>query len=114
MAEDYSIDKAITLFQDKKHRERIFHKNTFKDRYFPVDYLGLLNACFGPKYSAIKNELDMDLTKDDEINLLIACFNAWKNGHIYNQTIEFKQKRNNDILFQQGDQWYQDGLVGKC
>ena len=102
MAEDYSIDKAITLFQDKKNRERIFHKNTFKDRYFPVDYLGLLNACFGPKYSAIKNELDMDLTKDDEINLLIACFNAWKNGHIYNQTIEFKQKRNNDILFQQG------------
>jgi patatin-like phospholipase/acyl hydrolase len=56
LAEDYSIDKAITLFQNQKNREQIFHKNTFKDRYFPVDYLGLFNAGFGPKYSATKKK----------------------------------------------------------
>ncbi|WP_339837094.1 patatin-like phospholipase family protein [uncultured Maribacter sp.] len=56
LAENYSIDKAITLFEDKKNREKIFHKNTFKDRYFPVDYLGLFNAGFGPKYSATKKK----------------------------------------------------------
>ena len=54
LAEDYSIYKAITLFQNKKNREQIFHKNTFKDGYFPVDYLGLLNAGYGPKYSTTK------------------------------------------------------------
>jgi hypothetical protein len=57
LAEDYSLDKAITLFQEKKNRELIFHKkNAFKDRYFLVDYLGLLNAGFGPKYSATKKK----------------------------------------------------------
>tara|TARA_R110000765_G_scaffold120744_3_gene216583 strand:- start:441 stop:791 length:351 start_codon:yes stop_codon:yes gene_type:complete len=54
LAEDYSIYKAITLFQNKKNREQMFHKNTFKDRYFSVDYLGLLNADFDPKYSTTK------------------------------------------------------------
>lgn len=54
LAEDYSIDKAITLFQNKKNKEQIFHKNTFKDGYFPVDYLDLLNAGYGPKYSTTK------------------------------------------------------------
>ncbi|SIQ64703.1 patatin-like phospholipase family protein [Maribacter ulvicola] len=52
LAENYTIDKAISLFKEQKNRELIFHKNTFKDRYFPVDYLGLFNAGFGPKYSA--------------------------------------------------------------
>tara|TARA_R110002051_G_scaffold137916_2_gene210510 strand:- start:14664 stop:15869 length:1206 start_codon:yes stop_codon:yes gene_type:complete len=51
LAENYTIDKAISLLKEKKNRELIFHKNSFKDRYFPVDYLGLFNAGFGPKYS---------------------------------------------------------------
>lgn len=50
--------------------------------------------------------LDMDVTKDEEINSLIVCFNAWKNGRIYNQAIEFKVEINYDFLFQQADKWY--------
>ena len=56
LAENYTLDEAISLFKEKKNREKIFHKNTFKDRYFPVDYLGLFNAGLGPKYSQKKKK----------------------------------------------------------
>ncbi|MEP5831969.1 MAG: hypothetical protein ABJ300_16940 [Maribacter dokdonensis] len=54
--------------------------------------------------------LDMDLTKDEEIDKLITCFIAWKNGDIYNQPIEFRVERSNDLLFLKGDKWYKDGM----
>ncbi|WP_209400390.1 patatin-like phospholipase family protein [Pseudozobellia sp. WGM2] len=54
LAENYSIDKAISLFKDKENRERIFYKNSFRDRFFPVDYLRAFGIGFGPKYSALK------------------------------------------------------------
>ncbi len=52
LAENWTLDKALTLFQDKATRERIFSKNSFMDRFFPVDYLRLFGLPFGPKYSS--------------------------------------------------------------
>lgn len=56
LAEDYSLNEAINLFKLKQNREQIFHKNTFKDRFFPTDYLRGLGLGFGPKYSSIKKK----------------------------------------------------------
>ncbi|TYA71939.1 patatin-like phospholipase family protein [Seonamhaeicola marinus] len=55
-------------------------------------------------------KLDMDLTTDEDIAALETCFKSWKDGAMYNQPIEFKVKRNNDLLFLNGDKWYQDGM----
>lgn len=52
LAENWTLEKALTLFDDKTIRENIFSENTFKDRFFPVDYLRLLGLPFGPKYSS--------------------------------------------------------------
>ncbi|NJB69933.1 hypothetical protein GGR42_000395 [Saonia flava] len=54
--------------------------------------------------------MDMDLTKDEEVLALMDCFTAWKDGQLYNQPIEFKVERNNDLFFIKGDKWYQDGM----
>tara|TARA_R110000868_G_scaffold379078_2_gene644775 strand:- start:672 stop:977 length:306 start_codon:yes stop_codon:yes gene_type:complete len=40
LAEDYSIDKAITLFQEKKNREQIFLKSHSKTDIFVLIILG--------------------------------------------------------------------------
>ncbi|WP_116769115.1 patatin-like phospholipase family protein [Maribacter litoralis] len=79
LAENYTLDKAIALFKEKSNRELIFHKNTFKDRYFPVDYLGLFNAGFGPKYSAKRKKEafeslfpEIDKIQMDELPKLIG------------------------------------------
>ncbi|MDI1255878.1 MAG: patatin-like phospholipase family protein [Flavobacterium sp.] len=48
LAEDWDLDKAIGLFRDKTQREQIFSKNSFWERFFPVDYI----RSIGPKYSA--------------------------------------------------------------
>ncbi|MDP5061846.1 MAG: patatin-like phospholipase family protein, partial [Maribacter sp.] len=79
LAENYTLDKAISLFKEKQNREQIFHKNSFKDRYFPVDYLGLFNAGFGPKYSATKKKEafenlfpEIDKIQMDELPTLIG------------------------------------------
>ncbi|WP_437368785.1 patatin-like phospholipase family protein [Maribacter litoralis] len=95
LAENYSLDKAIALFKEKSNRELIFHKNTFKDRYFPVDYLGLFNAGFGPKYSAKRkkeafeslfpeiDKIQMDelpkLIGKDSLKIVVATYDALNN-----------------------------------
>ena len=95
LAENYTIDKAISLFKEKKNRELIFHKNSFKDRYFPVDYLGLFNAGFGPKYSTTKkkeafenlfpqiDEIQMDeipkLIGKASLKIVVATYDALNN-----------------------------------
>lgn len=53
LVENWSIAKALSLFRDKKMRERIFFKNSFRNRFFPTDYIGLISS-FGPKYSSKK------------------------------------------------------------
>ncbi|MEP2238435.1 MAG: patatin-like phospholipase family protein [Maribacter sp.] len=95
LAENYTIDKAISLFKKQQNRELIFHKNSFKDRYFPVDYLGLFNAGFGPKYSAKRkkeafeslfpevdkvqmNELPRLIGKES-LKLVVATYDALNN-----------------------------------
>ncbi len=51
LAENWTIDKALTLFDKKEVREQVFSKNSFKNRFFPIDYIRLFKP-FGPKYSA--------------------------------------------------------------
>lgn len=95
LAENYTIDRAISLFKEKKNRELIFYKNSFKDRYFPVDYLGLFNAGFGPKYSATKkkeafenlfpqiDKIQMDeipnLIGKESLKIVVATYDALNN-----------------------------------
>ena len=52
LAENWLLEDALSLFQNKKIRESIFSKNNFKNRFFPVDYLRALGIAFGPKYSS--------------------------------------------------------------
>lgn len=54
LAENWSLDDALLLFMDKKNRESIFSLNSFKDRFFPVDYLRFLGVGIGPKYSSTR------------------------------------------------------------
>ncbi len=53
LAENWTIDQALTLFDKKEIREKVFHKNSFKDRFFPIDYIRVFKG-FGPKYSTPK------------------------------------------------------------
>ncbi|WP_298238258.1 patatin-like phospholipase family protein [uncultured Algibacter sp.] len=54
--------------------------------------------------------LDMDITKEEEIQCLMECFDMWQNGEILNQPLEFKVKRDNDIVFINGNKYYKDGM----
>jgi hypothetical protein len=54
--------------------------------------------------------LDMDITKDEDIQCLMDCFTHWKDGKIMNQPLEFKIKRNNDVVFINGNKVYSDGM----
>lgn len=48
LVENWPLDKALQLFRNQNIRERIFSKNTFWERFFPVDYI----KSIGPKYSS--------------------------------------------------------------
>ena len=50
LSENWSISKALSLFDDGNMRKAIFSRNSFKERFFPVDYIRLVSS-FGPKYS---------------------------------------------------------------
>ncbi|WP_299158356.1 patatin-like phospholipase family protein [uncultured Tenacibaculum sp.] len=94
LAENWTIDKAITLFDKKEIREQVFHKNGFKDRFFPIDYIRLFKG-FGPKYSSPKkgkafknlfpeldkrqmNELPKFIGKES-LKLIICTYDALNN-----------------------------------
>jgi hypothetical protein len=49
LAENWTIDQALALFESKEIREQIFSKNTFAEMYWPVWLTRKLG--FGPKYS---------------------------------------------------------------
>lgn len=55
-------------------------------------------------------ELDMDLTSDEDINLLKNCFEFWKKGRIKNQPIEYSVSRDNELNFIQGDEFFSSGI----
>ncbi len=53
LAENWTIQQALSLFYDELNRKSIFSKNKFMDRFFPADYTRLFGN-FGPKYSTEK------------------------------------------------------------
>lgn len=55
-------------------------------------------------------EMDMDLTRDEDIMLLKKCFNQWSEGKIRNQPIEFSVTRDNELIYLKGDQYFKDGI----
>ena len=55
-------------------------------------------------------KLDMDLTKDEDIDKLTTCFEEWKKGNILNQPLDFTVKRDNDIVYKSGDRFYQAAM----
>lgn len=55
-------------------------------------------------------ELDMDLTSDEDIDLLKKCFEYWKNGRIKNQPIEYSVSRDNELKYIQGDEYFSHGI----
>ncbi len=52
LCEDWTLDQALDLFQEETNRKRIFSKNTFSERFFPIDYIRFFGGSFGPKYSS--------------------------------------------------------------
>ncbi|AYN68106.1 hypothetical protein D1013_12355 [Euzebyella marina] len=71
------------------------------DQQTPTDVVPLIEQLY---------LLDMDLTKENEIQLLLDCFESWKNGHLYNQPLDFRVERNNDLTFISGDKCFDDGM----
>jgi hypothetical protein len=49
---NWDIDKCLSLFYEKQNRTLVFSKNSFWEKYFPADFVGLFGA--GPKYSVKK------------------------------------------------------------
>lgn len=49
LAENWTIDKALSLFDDEVIRKKIFSKNTFKEKFWPIPLTRLFSL--GPKYS---------------------------------------------------------------
>ena len=52
LAENWTIDEALTLFDKKEIRETIFYKNSYRDTFWPVSITRLFSV--GPKYSTTK------------------------------------------------------------
>ncbi|MFK7756134.1 MAG: patatin-like phospholipase family protein [Flavobacteriales bacterium] len=50
LCENMLLSEAQSLFDDGVFLKQVFSKTTFKERFFPTDFLGLFGS-FGPKYS---------------------------------------------------------------
>ncbi|MGB5820729.1 MAG: patatin-like phospholipase family protein [Saonia sp.] len=93
LAENWSIDEAITLFDDKAIRESIFSKNRFKETFWPVSITRMFG--FGPKYSSKRKgeafkrlfpKIDKILMHDipmmvgkDSLKLIVCAYDALNN-----------------------------------
>jgi len=60
LCENWNLEKALGLFDQKEKRELIFSKNSFKERFFPIDYIRLFGGKFGPKYSSKRKKEAFD------------------------------------------------------
>jgi len=94
LAENYKLSEALALFDQQEKREMIFYSNTFRNRFFPVDYLRLFSQ-FGPKYSAPKkkeafeklfpkvNGMQMDkvptFIQKDALKIIVCTYDAMNN-----------------------------------
>jgi patatin-like phospholipase/acyl hydrolase len=56
-------------------------------------------------------ELDMDLTTDEDVQLIKDCFEAWKLGMIANQPIDYKIKRDNELVVLAGDKTFGEAMT---
>ena len=95
LAENWTLDKALTLFEDQTIRESIFSETTYKERYFPVDYLRLFGINLGPKYSTKRkkesfedlfkeiNKMQMSelpsFIKNESLKLVVCTYDALNN-----------------------------------
>lgn len=55
-------------------------------------------------------KLDMDLTKDEDIELLKTCFQLWRDGSIKNQPIEYHISRDNTLIIQKGHAHFAEAM----
>ncbi|WP_299366723.1 patatin-like phospholipase family protein [Winogradskyella sp.] len=55
-------------------------------------------------------DLDMDVTKQDEIQLLKSCYDEWKKGTIKNEPVQWTKTIHGDYIFAKGHQHYVDAL----
>jgi len=94
LVENWTVEKALSLFRDQEIREQIFSKNSFNDRFFPTDYIGLISS-FGPKYSSkkkgqafntifkVSNKKQMDelpaFIGKKELKLIVCTYDALNN-----------------------------------
>lgn len=95
LAENWTLDKALTLFEDQTIRESIFSETTYKERYFPVDYLRLLGIDLGPKYSSKRKKESFEnlfkeinkrqmselpsFIKNESLKLVVCTYDALNN-----------------------------------
>ena len=84
-----------------------------KDRFIRLSPLVHVDKNTDPDSVELLDKLytmDMDLTEDCEIELLKSCFQHWKKGKIVNQPIEFKVKRDNELVYITGDKEFKEAI----
>lgn len=54
--------------------------------------------------------LDMDVTEQDDIELLKSCYVLWKSGEIKNEPIQWAKTIHGDYVFARGHQAYNDAI----
>jgi len=54
--------------------------------------------------------LDMDVTEQDEIELLKSCYNEWKKGNIRNEPVQWTKTLNGDYVFARGHQTFKSAI----
>lgn len=54
--------------------------------------------------------LDMDVTKQEEVELLKSCYFEWKKGNIRNEPVQWTKTINGDYIFAKGHEKYENGL----
>ncbi|MEM6767548.1 MAG: patatin-like phospholipase family protein [Bacteroidota bacterium] len=60
-------------------------------------------------------KLDMDLTRDEDVQLLTDAFTEWKAGNIKNQPIEYrlrhdKKKDEDELIYETGDEYFRQAM----
>lgn len=95
LCENKSLSESIDIYKVEANRKLIFQKNSFKEKFFPVDYLQLMGLKIGPKYSAEKKRKAFEVLfpvnggkslKDlpevigkHDLRLIICTYNAYEN-----------------------------------
>jgi len=56
------------------------------------------------------SNLDMDLTREEDVQLLMKCFESWKAGHIRNQLLKLKLMPDGEVKEQIGHRTFEEGV----